>query len=54
MAQGDAKRTGPDLSEGIALAELADGGKLVGYAGVALSLITGVFALACVFPSLLT
>ena len=33
MAQNHAKRTGPDLARGIALAELADGGKLVGHSG---------------------
>ena len=33
MAQDQAAVTGPDLAQGIALAELADGGKLVGHAG---------------------
>jgi apoptosis-inducing factor 3 len=33
MAQDQAKLTGPDLTQGIALSELADGGKLVGHAG---------------------
>lgn len=33
MAQDHAKRTGPDLAKGIALAEFADGGKLVGHVG---------------------
>jgi apoptosis-inducing factor 3 len=33
MAQDQAELSGPDLAQGIALAELADGGKLVGHAG---------------------
>jgi apoptosis-inducing factor 3 len=33
MAQDQAKPSGPDLMQGIALGELADGGKLVGHAG---------------------
>jgi NADPH-dependent 2,4-dienoyl-CoA reductase/sulfur reductase-like enzyme/nitrite reductase/ring-hydroxylating ferredoxin subunit len=33
MAQDQASMTGPDLTQGIPLAELADGGKLVGHAG---------------------
>ena len=33
MAQDQAKLSGPDLTQGIALGELADGGKLVGHAG---------------------
>jgi NADPH-dependent 2,4-dienoyl-CoA reductase/sulfur reductase-like enzyme/nitrite reductase/ring-hydroxylating ferredoxin subunit len=33
MAQDKAKVSGPDLGQGVALAELADGGKLVGHAG---------------------
>jgi NADPH-dependent 2,4-dienoyl-CoA reductase/sulfur reductase-like enzyme/nitrite reductase/ring-hydroxylating ferredoxin subunit len=33
MAQDQAKVSGPDLAQGIALAELADGGKLVGHVG---------------------
>ncbi len=33
MTQDQAKVSGPDLTQGIALAELADGGKLVGHAG---------------------
>lgn len=33
MAQDNAELTGPDLTTGIELDELADGGKLVGYAG---------------------
>jgi apoptosis-inducing factor 3 len=33
MTQDQAKRGGPDLTQGIALAELADGGKLVGHVG---------------------
>ena len=33
MAQDQAKLSGPDLAQGIALAELADGGKLVGHVG---------------------
>lgn len=32
MAHDHAKRTGPDLAKGIRLAELSDGGKLVGHA----------------------
>src|SRR5665213_2482128 len=33
MAQEQAVMTGPDLTQGIALAELTDGGMLVGHAG---------------------
>jgi NADPH-dependent 2,4-dienoyl-CoA reductase/sulfur reductase-like enzyme/nitrite reductase/ring-hydroxylating ferredoxin subunit len=33
MAQDQAKPNGPDLAQGIALADLADGGKLVGHVG---------------------
>ena len=33
MAEGPAELSGPDLAEGVALADLADGGKLVGHAG---------------------
>jgi apoptosis-inducing factor 3 len=33
MAQDQSKPDGPDLAQGIALADLADGGKLVGYVG---------------------
>lgn len=33
MAQDQAKPSGPDLAQGVALAELADGGKLVGHVG---------------------
>jgi len=33
MAQDQAKLSGPDLTQGIALGELADGGKLLGHAG---------------------
>jgi nitrite reductase/ring-hydroxylating ferredoxin subunit len=33
MAEDQAGPSGPDLSQGIALAELADGGKLVGHVG---------------------
>jgi apoptosis-inducing factor 3 len=33
MAQDQAETRGPDLTQGIALAELADGGKLVGHVG---------------------
>ena len=33
MAQDHRKRTGPDLAQGIELAELVDGGKLVGHVG---------------------
>src|ERR1700677_2456094 len=33
MAQEEAALTGPDLVQGLPLAELADGGKLVGHAG---------------------
>ena len=33
MAQNHAKQTGPDLAQGIKLAELADGGKVVGHVG---------------------
>ena len=33
MAEAAAEPSGPDLSQGVALAELADGGKLVGHAG---------------------
>lgn len=33
MSQQDSNVTGPDLREGIALAELADGGKLMGHVG---------------------
>ena len=33
MAQDQARPSGPDLTQGIALADLADGGKLVGHAG---------------------
>jgi NADPH-dependent 2,4-dienoyl-CoA reductase/sulfur reductase-like enzyme/nitrite reductase/ring-hydroxylating ferredoxin subunit len=33
MAQDHAKRTGPDLAKGIAVAELTDGGKLIGHIG---------------------
>jgi NADPH-dependent 2,4-dienoyl-CoA reductase/sulfur reductase-like enzyme/nitrite reductase/ring-hydroxylating ferredoxin subunit len=33
MAQDQAKPSGPDLAEGIALSQLADGSKLVGHAG---------------------
>jgi NADPH-dependent 2,4-dienoyl-CoA reductase/sulfur reductase-like enzyme/nitrite reductase/ring-hydroxylating ferredoxin subunit len=33
MAQDQAKSSGPDLVQGIALGELADGGKLLGHAG---------------------
>ncbi len=33
MAQDQAKPVGPDLTEGVALDELADGGKLVGHVG---------------------
>ena len=33
MAEASAEPSGPDLTQGVALAELADGGKLVGHAG---------------------
>lgn len=33
MAQNQTKQTGPDLAQGIKLAELADGGKLIGHVG---------------------
>ena len=33
MAQEHSRQAGPDLAEGIALAELADGAKLVGHVG---------------------
>jgi NADPH-dependent 2,4-dienoyl-CoA reductase/sulfur reductase-like enzyme/nitrite reductase/ring-hydroxylating ferredoxin subunit len=33
MAEASAEPSGPDLTEGVALADLADGGKLVGHAG---------------------
>jgi NADPH-dependent 2,4-dienoyl-CoA reductase/sulfur reductase-like enzyme/nitrite reductase/ring-hydroxylating ferredoxin subunit len=33
LVQDQAKRTNPDLTQGIALAELADGGKLLGHVG---------------------
>ena len=33
MTQDQAKLSGPDLTQGIALGELADGGKLIGHAG---------------------
>jgi apoptosis-inducing factor 3 len=33
MAEDQAKPTGPDLAQGIAAAELADGGKLIGHVG---------------------
>ncbi|HEY1941466.1 MAG TPA: Rieske 2Fe-2S domain-containing protein, partial [Roseiarcus sp.] len=33
MAEDQAGPSGPDLAQGIALAELADGGKLVGHVG---------------------
>jgi NADPH-dependent 2,4-dienoyl-CoA reductase/sulfur reductase-like enzyme/nitrite reductase/ring-hydroxylating ferredoxin subunit len=33
MAEASAEPSGPDLAEGVALADLADGGKLVGHAG---------------------
>jgi nitrite reductase/ring-hydroxylating ferredoxin subunit len=33
MTQDQAKPSGPDLAQGVALAELADGGKLVGHFG---------------------
>lgn len=33
MAEDHAKPTGPDLVEGIALSDLADGGKLLGHCG---------------------
>jgi NADPH-dependent 2,4-dienoyl-CoA reductase/sulfur reductase-like enzyme/nitrite reductase/ring-hydroxylating ferredoxin subunit len=33
MAEASAEPTGPDLAEGVALADLADGGRLVGHAG---------------------
>ena len=33
MAEQDAKPSGPDLSQGVALADLADGGMLVGHVG---------------------
>jgi nitrite reductase/ring-hydroxylating ferredoxin subunit len=33
MAEDQARPGGPDLEQGIALAELADGGKLVGHVG---------------------
>ena len=33
MAEAPAEPSGPDLSDGVALADLADGGKLVGHAG---------------------
>ena len=33
MAQDQAKRIGPDLTQGVILSELADGGKLVGHVG---------------------
>ena len=33
MAEAAAEPSGPDLSQGVALADLADGGKLVGHAG---------------------
>jgi nitrite reductase/ring-hydroxylating ferredoxin subunit len=33
MAEDHAKPNGPDLAQGIALAELVDGGKLVGHVG---------------------
>src|SRR6266481_1669841 len=33
MAEDKSKPAGPDLAEGIALAQLADGGKLVGHVG---------------------
>jgi nitrite reductase/ring-hydroxylating ferredoxin subunit len=33
MAEAAAEPSGPDLAEGVALADLADGGKLVGHAG---------------------
>ena len=33
MAQDQAKPSGPDLAQGIALDQLADGGKLVGHVG---------------------
>ncbi len=33
MAEDQGKPTGPDLTQGVALAEIADGGKLLGHAG---------------------
>src|ERR1700726_3987320 len=33
MAQDQGELSGPDLTQGLALSELADGGKLVGHAG---------------------
>ncbi len=33
MAEDQAGPSGPDLAQGIALAELADGGKLIGHVG---------------------
>jgi nitrite reductase/ring-hydroxylating ferredoxin subunit len=33
MAEASAEPSGPDLSQGVALGELADGGKIVGHAG---------------------
>lgn len=33
MTQDQTKISGPDVTQGIAVVELADGGKLVGYAG---------------------
>ena len=33
MAEGQPGPSGPDLTQGVALAELADGGKLVGHVG---------------------
>ena len=33
MAEGPAELSGPDLAEGVAPADVADGGKLVGHAG---------------------
>ena len=49
MAQDQAALVGPDLAEGIALADLAEGGKLVGHAGGEQVLLvrrgTGIFAI---------
>ena len=39
MAEASAEPSGPDLAEGVALADLADGGKLVGHAGGKLILL---------------
>src|SRR6185295_950241 len=33
MAEPDAKPTGPDLTQGVAVAEIADGGMLAGHVG---------------------